>query len=99
MGIQPNIKVNEYTSFIVRLVLVFGLVFELPVVCYFMAKMGLVNHKWLIQNGRYGVLIIFIVAAILTPPDIISQFLLAIPLCFIYMLCILIAYLSHPKKK
>jgi sec-independent protein translocase protein TatC len=98
MGIQPNIKVDEYISFVLRLVFVFGMVFELPVVCFFMARMRLVTHTWLYKNGRFGILLIFIFAAILTPPDIISQLLLALPLIVIYILCIGIAYISHPEK-
>ncbi len=99
MGIQPNIKVDEYISFVLSLVFVFGIVFELPVVCFFMARMRLVTHTWLYKNGRYAILIIFIVAAILTPPDVVSQLLLALPLCIIYLICIGIAYMSYPEKE
>lgn len=98
MGIKPTIKVDEYMSFIVRLIFVFGVVFELPIVCFFMARLRLISHKWLIKNGRYSVIVVFIVAAILTPPDVISQILLAIPLMVIYLLCILIAWSFNPDR-
>jgi sec-independent protein translocase protein TatC len=98
MNISANIKVDEYVSFVLRLIFVFGIVFELPIICFFLARLRVITHTWLIKNGRYGMLVIFIVAAILTPPDVISQMLLALPLMVIYVLCIGIAYLSYPKE-
>lgn len=97
LGISANIKVDEYMTFVIRLILVFGLVFELPVLCFFLTRLSLINHHWLIKNGRYSVLVIFIIAAILTPPDIISQLFLALPLMIIYLICIAITYFFHPK--
>jgi len=96
LGISANIKVDEYMTFVIRLILVFGLVFELPVLCFFLTRLSLINHQWLIKNGRYSVLAIFIIAGILTPPDVISQLLLALPLMIIYVICIAITYFFHP---
>jgi len=96
IGIKPSIKVDEYMTFIVRLIFVFGLVFELPVVCFFMARLRLITHQWLIMNGRYAIVVIFIVAAILTPPDVISQIFLAVPLLIIYVICIFITWYFRP---
>lgn len=90
VGIQPNIKIGEYLSFIVKLILVFGFIFELPIICYFLAKFGIVRSDWLKNNFRYSIVIIFIAAGILTPPDVVSQMFLALPLLVIYGLCILI---------
>lgn len=98
LGIHPSIKVDEYLNFTIRMLLVFGIVFETPVVCYFLARFGLVNAPMLIKNGRYAVVAIFIIAAILTPPDVVSQLLLAAPLLVIYALCIGICYFVNPKK-
>lgn len=99
MGIQANIKVDEYISFVLTLILVFGLVFELPIVCFFMARLRLITHTWLLKNGRYSIVVIFVIAAILTPPDVISQTLLALPLLVIYVLCIGICYFFNPDGR
>ncbi len=98
-GIHPSIKVDEYMNFIIRMMLVFGIVFETPVLCFFLARMGLITPQFLIKNGRYSVIIIFVLAAILTPPDVVSQLLLAAPLLVIYGLCIGICYVVKPQIK
>jgi len=92
IGIIPQIRITEYLSFVMKLALVFGLVFEMPVGCYFLARLGLVTHTWLIEKLRYATVVIFIVAAILTPPDVASQIMLALPLMVLYGFCIIIAY-------
>jgi len=97
--VKPQIKIDEYLSFIVKLMLVFGGVFELPILSFFLARLGILTHTWLIRQARLSVLLIFIVAAIFTPPDVVSQLLLAIPLLIIYGLSILIAYWwAKPKR-
>lgn len=92
LGLDRVIKISEYFSFVLRLVIIFGVVFELPVLSFILAKMRILTHTWLIEQARYGVLAIFIVAAILTPPDPVSQLLLAGPLIVIYGLCIGVTY-------
>ncbi len=91
----PSIK--AYISLVLKLIFGFGLVFELPVVTFFLAKFGIVDHKFMIKNFAYAILIIFIVSAILTPPDIFSQFLMAIPLIILYLISIVIAKLVGKK--
>ncbi len=91
VGVKPSIRIGEYLPFVMKMCLVFGSVFELPIVFYFLARLGLVTSDGLKKNFRYAVVVIFIVAAILTPPDIVSQCLLAGPLLVIYGLCIWIA--------
>lgn len=97
-GIHPSLKVDEYLNFVIRMLLVFGVVFETPVLCFFLARLNLITPQFLIKNGRYSVVVIFIIAAILTPPDVVSQVLLAAPLIIIYGLCIGICYFVNPKK-
>lgn len=92
----PSIK--AYISLVLKLIFGFGIVFELPVVTFFLAKFGIVDHKFMIKNFAYAILIIFIVSAILTPPDIFSQFLMAIPLMILYVVSIFIAKLAGKKK-
>ena len=100
IGVAPQIRIGEYLSFAIKLLLVFGVVFELPVLSYFLARLGLLTHTWLIKNGRYAIVVVFIAAAIFTPPDIVTQVLLALPLAILYGICILITYfVKQPKAK
>jgi sec-independent protein translocase protein TatC len=98
IGVAPRLRIGEYLSFLIRMVLVFGLVFEMPVLSYFLSRMGILTHHWLIKHARISIVGVFIVAAILTPPDIATQFLLAVPLILIYGLCISIAYVVSNKR-
>ncbi|MCC6219998.1 MAG: twin-arginine translocase subunit TatC [Deltaproteobacteria bacterium] len=98
IGVSPTIKIGEYLSFVVKLVLVFGVLFEMPVMSFFLARFKLITHQWLIDKARYAVVVIFIVAAILTPPDAVTQVLLAVPLCILYAICILVVYYANPES-
>ena len=82
----PSMK--EYLSLSAKLLLAFGLVFELPLVITFMAKLGLVTVPFLRKNRKYAILIFFIAAAIITPPDVVTQIMMAIPLMLLYELSI-----------
>jgi sec-independent protein translocase protein TatC len=89
-------SIGEYVGFFTKFLVGFGLSFELPVVIFFFAKLGLVDDKALKDFFRYAVVIIFTVAAILTPPDILSQFLMAAPLTILYGISILVAKAVNP---
>ncbi len=92
----PNI--GDYVSFFAKLMVGFGISFELPVATFFLAKIGLVTDKTLKNYFKYAIVFIFILAALLTPPDVLSQFLMAIPLTLLYGLSILIAKIINPHK-
>ena len=92
-------KIGEYVGFFTKLVVAFGISFELPVVTFFLAKIGLVTNKNLSDFFRYAIVIIFIFAAVMTPPDILSQFMLAAPLIVLYLLSIFIAKMINPYKQ
>ncbi len=92
--IDPYFKVNDYLSFIMKLSFSFGVVFELPVVSYVLARMGLLTPGFLIRHSRIAIVIIFVIAAIITPPDIFSQLLLALPLLMLYGLSIVVAHFA-----
>jgi sec-independent protein translocase protein TatC len=77
-------KVNEYLSLIMTLIFAFGICFQLPVVLTLLARAGIIDSQFLKEKRRYAVVIVFVVAAVLTPPDIISQFALAIPTLLLY---------------
>ena len=97
-SIHAMLSMKEYLSFSSTLLLAFGFTFELPLVLAFMARMGLVTVPFLQKNRKYAILIIFIVAAILTPgPDIISQLMMAVPLMLLYEIGIIGARMFGKK--
>ena len=91
-------SIGDYVSFFAKLMVGFGISFELPVVTFFLAKIGLVTDRTLKEYFKYAIVFIFILAAILTPPDVLSQFLMAIPLVLLYGLSIVIAKIVNPYK-
>jgi len=93
------LKISEYVSVALKIMIGFGIAFELPVVTYFLAKLGLVTDQTLKEFARYAIVIIFIVAAVLTPPDLFSQLAMAAPLLLLYGLSILIAKAVNPAKE
>jgi len=98
IGVQPSIRISEYLSFSARMLLAFGATFELPVVSFFLARMGVITHRTLLRYWRYAIVVIFIVAAVLTPgPDVASQLLMAGPLLFLYGISIGVAYFFAPE--
>jgi sec-independent protein translocase protein TatC len=92
-------KTNEYLGFLLRIILAFGLVFELPVVSFVLTKLGIITPRFLISKFRWALVIIFIVAAVLTPPDIVSQMFLAAPLLVLYGISILVSFIVAGKRK
>lgn len=98
---QPMLTVSRYISFVATLTLAFGCVFQLPIVLLFLTSIGIVSPATLAKNRKFALLIIFIVAATLTPPDIISQVAMALPLIVLYEIGILTSRLcrKRPKKR
>ncbi|MFP4159904.1 MAG: twin-arginine translocase subunit TatC [Desulfobacterales bacterium] len=88
-NIQPLPSMKEYLSFSSKLLLAFGFVFELPIVITFMARLGLVTVPFLKKNRKYALLIFFVGAAVLTPPDVVTQVMLAMPLMVLYEISII----------
>jgi len=93
--IQPLLQVADYLSLVSRLVLAFGVMFELPVLAFFFARVGIIDHRLLIRQSRYALLAIALLAAVLTPPDLISQVLLMVPLTVLYGISIAVAYIAR----
>jgi sec-independent protein translocase protein TatC len=98
-SVTNNIALDFYFGFIVRIVLVFGIVFELPVVSLLLTKIGILTPRLLKKYRRYAIVTIFIMAAILTPPDPTTQVMLGIPLIILYEITIWISYFFYKKKK
>ena len=99
LPIQLEAKVNEYLSLIMKLIFAFGLSFQLPVILSLLARVGVVDSKFLKDRRKYVIVIIFATAAILTPPDPITQIGLAIPLLILYELSIFSVKIIENKKK
>ena len=99
LPIQLEAKVNEYLSLIMRLIFAFGISFQLPILLNLLARIGVVNSNYLKKTRRYVIVIIFTIAAILTPPDPITQIGLAIPLLLLYELSIITVKFTEKKDK
>jgi sec-independent protein translocase protein TatC len=98
---RPALRVSSLFSFESKLILGMGLVFELPTVVYFLARLGLITPRFLWRNFQYAILIIFIVAAVITPtPDMVTQCVFAAPMIVLYLISILVAYLfGRPRSE
>ncbi len=92
-------KLNEYLSFCLKLLFAFGIVFELPLFIFFLARLGLVSSKGLRQKRKYAILLSFVTAAVLTPPDPFTQCLMAGPLIILYELGVWVAFFFGKKEK
>ena len=99
IALGPQIRISEYLTFASRMLLAFGITFELPVASFFLARVGLITHRTLLDSARYAIVVIFVVAAVLTPgPDIASQMLMAAPLLVLYALSIGVAWVFGRER-
>jgi sec-independent protein translocase protein TatC len=97
---QPMITVGEYTQLFLSIVLGMGLIFEMPILVFFLAFMGIMTPSFMIKNFRYAILVIFVLAAIVTPtPDIVNMCVFAAPMLALYALSIGVAWMFHPKQR
>jgi len=97
-GINAMLSMGAYLTLASRLLIAFGLVFELPIVIFFLARLGIVDHKWLAKNRKFALLLAFVMGAVLTPPDIFSQACIAVPFIVLYEVGIIVARLFGKKK-
>ncbi|MDM7925301.1 MAG: twin-arginine translocase subunit TatC [bacterium] len=98
-SIEAVINVNEYASFLMRLILLTGLVFELPVAAFFLARIGLVTPALLRRIRKYSIVSIFVLSAVVTPtPDPLNQILLAVPLLILYEISIVVAAVAYRRR-
>ena len=98
-NIQALPSVKQYFGFATRLLLAFGVVFELPVIIFFLSRMGIVDVAFLRKKRKYAILLAFTMAAILTPPDVITQCMMALPLIILYEIGVLVAWMGESRKK
>jgi sec-independent protein translocase protein TatC len=96
---QAVITINEYLSTATKIILGLGLCFEMPIVIFFLARMGVVTERWLLAKLKYAILIIFIIAAVITPtPDVTTQCVFAVPMILLYLLGVGVAWLFRRRE-
>lgn len=99
-GLTPMISVSKYVSFVISFLLPFGIVFEIPLITYFLTRMGIVTPQYLKKNRRYVIFLMVVLAAVLSPgPDIVSQLFLALPMVVLYEFSIIISTILYRKKQ
>lgn len=97
---QPVLKIDEYLAILTKILLGMGLVFETPILIFFLVRVGVVTERWLLQKFRYAVLVIFVISAVITPtPDIPTQCAFALPMIALYLLGIGMAAVFKPRPK
>lgn len=99
ISITPTVMMGEYIDFVTWLSLGYGLVSEIPLVITFLAMAGVVNYKQLIRVARWAVLVAFVAAAVITPPDVMSMMILAVPMCGLYLVSIPLAFVFGKREK
>ena len=98
-GVAWMTDIDKYFSFVLGMFVVFGVTFEIPVAVILLVRMGVVSVEQLIEARPYVIVGAFVIAAVVTPPDVISQFLLAVPLCLLYEIGILVARGVKPRSE
>jgi len=97
---QPMITITEYTQLFLSIILGMGLIFEMPILVFFLSLMGIISAGFMWKNFRYSILVIFIIAAIVTPTtDILNMCIFAAPMIALYLVSIGVAWLVHPKQR
>lgn len=98
-GVAASISVQNYMTFLMTVFLIFGIVFELPVVSVLLTQMGLLKVQWMKKGRRIVIVAIFVVAALITPPDVVSQILVAIPMLALYELSIFLCMICQKLRE
>ncbi len=97
---QPMITIGEYTDLFLTIIVGLGIIFEMPILVFFLSLMGVVSAGWMWRNLRYSILVIFIIAAIVTPTtDIMNMCIFAAPMVGLYLVSILVAWLVSPRRR
>ena len=97
---SPMITIGEYTDLFMTIIIGLGLIFEMPILVFFLSLMGVISAGWMWRNLRYSILVIFIIAAIVTPTtDIMNMCIFAAPMVVLYVFSIFVAWLVHPTRR
>ena len=96
---EAYMKVSDFTEFSLKLLVAFGLAFEMPVVMLILGRLGLIGAGTLWRGFRYAVVLVFLAAAVLTPPDLLTQILLGLPLCLLYLSGVLLVWIFGKRRR
>ncbi len=96
---EPSLRMGNYLTLTIRILFAFGTIFELPIISLFLTRLGVIDAAWLRRNRKFAIIAIFVVAAILTPPDVFTQTLMAGPLIILYEISIWVSKMVEPRKK
>ena len=96
--VLPSLQMGAYLSLTIQLLFAFGAVFELPTIAFILTRLGIIDAAFLRENRKYSIVTVFIAAAILTPPDVFTQTLMAAPLIILYEISIWVSWFAQPKK-
>ena len=99
VDVSASISIQQYVSFLLTVFVIFGLVFELPVISVLLTGLGLVKAEWLVKGRKVMIVVIFVLAAIITPPDIVSQIMVAVPMLLLYEVSIVLSRLVGKARK
>ncbi len=99
VDVSASISIQQYIGFLLTIFVVFGLVFELPVISVLLTGLGLIKAEWLQKGRKIMIVIIFVMAAIITPPDVVSQVMIAIPMILLYEFSILLSKIVGRRRK
>lgn len=99
VDVAASISIQQYISFLLTVFLIFGIVFEMPVVTVVLTALGILRAEWLAKGRKVMIVLIFFIAAVITPPDVISQILIAVPMLLLYEVSILLCRLVGKRKK
>ena len=99
VDVSASISIQQYVGFLMTVFVVFGLVFELPIVSVLLTALGLIRPEWLVKGRKVMIVIIFFIAAVITPPDVVSQVMVAVPMIGLYELSILLSRLVLRRRK
>lgn len=97
LNIVPTIGINEFFSFLIKLVVPFGLIFQLPVVTLFISRLGIINPKLMVKFRKYAYFVLIVISVLLAPPDLVSNIIIAIPLFILYEISIVISRIGYRK--
>lgn len=95
----PELMMNEYLGLTTKFVIAFGLIFEMPVVAMFLSGIGVLTHRHLLKYWRYAIIVAFVIGGILTPPDPVTQTLMAVPLCVLYFVSVGVAWVFTTRRE
>ncbi len=99
VDVAASISIQQYISFLLTMFVIFGAIFELPVITVLLTGLGIIRPEWLIKGRKIMIVLIFVLAAIITPPDVVSQVMVAVPMIGLYEISILLSKMVFKSKK